>query len=203
MKKWTAMIFIALLALSLALVTACGKDDDDPDNDDQIRNAVLSPIDGYFHVALQWGDSPKDLDLWATTPDGQNIFYHETCKGDRDAEPFIALDVDVREGYGPESITITQFKTSGSYSFFVHNYGAQNDPEDGGSLSSSGAKLVVSDKNGDVIREFNVPGSCSAYFWRAFSVTFDGEGNPTISAQNSCGVGDNPDDFEDIDTCGP
>ncbi len=184
-------------------VSVCGKDDDDPDNDDTVQNATLSPIDGHFHVVLQWGNSPKDLDLHATTPDGENIFYRSACTGSRDESPFIALDVDVREGYGPESITITQFQTGGSYSFYVHNYGGQNDDEDSGSLSSSGAKLVVSDQMGEVIREFNVPGSCSAYFWHAFEVSFDADGNPNISAQNSCGGGDNPADFPDSTQCSP
>jgi uncharacterized protein YfaP (DUF2135 family) len=180
-------------------VSVCGYDDSDPNNDNKVVNLTLSPMEGNYHIVLQWGEKPKDLDLHAKLPDGTHIFYRSGCRGSRYSAPYAELDVDVRSGFGPETITITQ-PQAGTYQFFVHNYGGQNDNEST-SLASSGARLVVSDPGGQVIGTFDVPGSCNAYFWYAFNLVFDSSGKATVQSVNNCGGGSNPKDYEDPPIC--
>ena len=64
----------------------------------------------------------------------------------------IELDTDVREGKGPETITLTP-SPSNHYRFFVHNFTGQegsNYP-----ISESGAKVVVHKASGDC-EEFEI-----------------------------------------------
>jgi hypothetical protein len=181
-------------------VSVCGYDDNNPDNDDTVQNITIAPAEGFYHVVLMWGSSPKDLDLHVKLPSGDQLFYRSGCRGDRDNPPYTELDVDVRGGYGPETVTITQ-PQQGSYQFFVHNYGDQNDPDDSGSLKSSSARLVVSDPAGNTLRTFDVPASCGSYFWNAFNLKFDANGKATVEATNTCGGGSNPADYEDPPIC--
>jgi len=181
-------------------VSVCGYDDNNPDNDDTIQNITIAPAEGNYHVVLMWGSSPKDLDLHAKLPNGDQLFYRSGCRGDRDASPYTELDVDVRDGYGPETVTITQ-PQQGTYQFFVHNYGGQNDPDDSGSLKTSAARLMISDPEGNTLRTFDVPASCGSYFWNAFNLKFDANGKATVEATNTCGGGSNPADYEDPPIC--
>ncbi|RME29670.1 MAG: hypothetical protein D6806_01065, partial [Deltaproteobacteria bacterium] len=182
-------------------VPACGYDDGNPDNDDHVENVTLSPLDGNWRVVLQWGSSPKDLDLHVKLPDGNQVFYRNACRGDRDAPPYVELDVDVRDGYGPETVTLTS-PAAGTYQFFVHNYGGQNDG-DSGTLSNSGARIVVYDPEGAVVKTYNVPAGCGSYFWYAFNMVYDSNGRPTLQAENRCGSGTNPaeGEWQDASRC--
>ncbi|MBW1808195.1 MAG: carboxypeptidase regulatory-like domain-containing protein, partial [Deltaproteobacteria bacterium] len=174
-------------------IVICGYDDGDPNNDripDQ--NGVISPLEpGNWRVVLRWGEKPSDLDLHAKLPDGSHIFYRGICRGSREESPFANLDIDHRSGFGPETITITQFQ-SGTYEFFVHNYSGQNLDTDSTSIKDSAGRVLVYDDNNEEVASFNVPSSGGGYFWNVFTINGS---TKQISATQNIGGGDNPADW--------
>ena len=76
-----------------------------------------------MRLVLNWGASPSDLDSHLETPVIGATNYH-VYFGDRGSlsfDPFASLDVDDVTGFGPETITITNFFT-GTYHYYVHNF---------------------------------------------------------------------------------
>jgi hypothetical protein len=60
--------------------------------------AVLQGGGGDVQISLAW-DNEADLDLWVTDPAGERIYY-----GNRSSASGGQLDVDDRNGFGPENI---------------------------------------------------------------------------------------------------
>jgi len=106
---------------------------------------VLSPglEEGQIRIVLTWDEEPEDLDahLKGPLPDGEefHICYHE--KGDLRSKEFVRLDVDDRDGQGPETITVLGV-LPGTYQYFVHDYTNRN-RRDGAALAASGAEVKV------------------------------------------------------------
>ncbi len=200
--NYTAEVRYINYATNWADLIVCGYDDGNPGNDDlPDQNIVLSPLaDGNFRIVLTWGETPKDVDAHLYTPSisGQayHIFYRSACRGDRDAPPYADLDIDDRNSFGPETITIAQF-APGTYNYIVHNYGGQNDPDDGGDLGSG--RVQVFDETGNLVRTFYSPGG-GGYFWNVFSI--DGA-TKAITPINTMGGGSNPHDYPDPSLCFP
>ncbi len=151
--------------------------------------------DTNWRVTLRWAEKPEDLDLHVRTPDGSHIFFRDMCEGSRDEAPFVKIDVDHRSGYGPETVTLTKLQP-GTYTFFVHNYSAQNE-DDETTFAESGAKVIVYDDTNTEVHSFAVP-SASGYFWQVFEL--DGA-SKTITSLQTVGGGDNPKDY--TDRCDP
>ncbi|GHV78276.1 hypothetical protein AGMMS49944_00670 [Spirochaetia bacterium] len=90
-------------------------------------------------IVLDWGASPLDIDAHLVKDNGYHISYRDsTTSADRTAW----LDRDEVNGYGPETITVTEVDNNASYHFFIHNYSnrsAVNDPR----LSQSKAVVRV------------------------------------------------------------
>jgi hypothetical protein len=95
--------------------------------------SVVSTPPGVLHVELQWDQAWGDADLHLlnvtrTPPDGwwtvdDDYFANPTPDwGPAGATANPTLDVDDRDGFGPENITITQSPQSGTYNIAVHNY---------------------------------------------------------------------------------
>ncbi|MBS0205933.1 MAG: carboxypeptidase regulatory-like domain-containing protein [Planctomycetes bacterium] len=112
---------------------------------------VLSPIlkPGEARVVLTWGSDPKDLDLHLYGPltVGQN--YHVSYKARQQGN--VVLDVDNREGYGPETALLNH-ATPGSHEIKVHAFRGVKNTENGGtqtgevgngSLATSNASVRV------------------------------------------------------------
>ena len=106
---------------------------------------VLSPgmEAGQMRVVLTWGKRPKDLDAHLTgpLPNQENFHVYFNYKGDLKSKEFVNLDVDDRDGEGPETITVLGV-LPGKYSYFVHDYSNRNDLQDS-SLAQSGAEVRV------------------------------------------------------------
>ncbi|MEA3297579.1 MAG: carboxypeptidase regulatory-like domain-containing protein, partial [candidate division Zixibacteria bacterium] len=70
-------------------------------------NLVISEelSEDVFRFVLSWGESPSDLDAHLWTGD-YHIYYGN--KGDSASEPYMFLDIDDTQSYGPETITIKQ-----------------------------------------------------------------------------------------------
>ena len=106
---------------------------------------VLSPglEEGQIRIVLTWDQEPADLDahLKGPLPDGEefHVYFHE--KGDLKSEEFVRLDVDDRDGEGPETITVLGV-LPGTYRYSVHNYSGRDDPRSS-ALAQSGAEVKV------------------------------------------------------------
>nr|WP_288977959.1 carboxypeptidase regulatory-like domain-containing protein [uncultured Blautia sp.] len=99
----------------------------------------LSPklAQGEIRIVLTWGAYPTDLDshLDGTTTDGHSVYVYFARSISRYGNSTAAqLDVDDRNGYGPETTTIY---ADGSYRFRV------NDFTRSGEISASGAEVKI------------------------------------------------------------
>ena len=114
---------------------------------------------GDVRIVLTWGENPQDLDSFLSVPGGSQISWRG--KGSLVSAPFAQLDVDDVDGFGPETITISQL-SSGTYAFAVQLLGTVV-PEE--------TTVRVYDSGG-LLGEF-VPPAGSDSWWRVF--TLDGD----------------------------
>lgn len=90
------------------------------------ENYVISPEleEGEIRIVLEWNSKPVDLDAYLSgnLDDGTRIWTGQNNMVSRDRSGDIAasLDVDDRNGYGPETITIYNY--NGSFEYHVHDY---------------------------------------------------------------------------------
>lgn len=101
---------------------------------------ISTTLEGdQIRLVLTWGASPTDLDsyLVGTTDDGTSVNVNYMHKKSKDSsENVIAdLDVDDLDGYGPETITISNL--NGAYTFYVKDYTLS------GTMASSGAQVKI------------------------------------------------------------
>ncbi len=131
----------------------------DPTTGGRDIKPVLAPIlkPGEIRIVLLWGQNIPDLDLhlYITEKNGKKIHvWHKNRK-----TPTATLDVDNRNGYGPETITIKN-PNPGDYLIVAHAY---QDPKNQNPLkiSESAAEVRVyqaGKKKGDQIRASDKPG---------------------------------------------
>ncbi|KAM9978161.1 hypothetical protein ACTFIY_011938 [Dictyostelium cf. discoideum] len=98
----------------------------------QMVNRLNNPDEMDF--ILVWGKTPSDLDshIWCIHPTGSidHVYFREKIVANMN------LDVDQRNGYGPETIRFKRLKGF-KYVYAVHNY--SNEAE----LAQSGAKIRI------------------------------------------------------------
>jgi hypothetical protein len=113
----------------------------------------MSPVvaQGEIRIILSWGETPLDLDSHLYTPEIEGTAYHVnwTDMGSLTAAPYVNLDRDDVESYGPETITIKQ-SFEDVYSYKVHNYSGTP------SMTRSGAVVKVFDETGLLVT-VNIP----------------------------------------------
>jgi len=133
-------------------------------------NFSLSPIPepGEIRMILNWGPSPSDLDSHLKTPEIEGQTHHISYgnRGSADSAPFVTLDVDDTNGYGPETITIKQ-SFSGTYVYYIYQYSS------GGSLKGSGGSIQIFNSptcDGEIIQ---VPSDGNGRYWYVCDI--DGE----------------------------
>lgn len=129
---------------------------------------LMSPADlaaGEWRCILRWNAEPQDLDLYCTmSKEPWKIFWNNQNRGGRNelAKGKIELDIDVRSGKGPETITFTPL-AGVNYRFFVRNYSGWSknrefrrtlQSADQVPLSQSGATLTV--MMGNEVKMFRV-----------------------------------------------
>ena len=104
------------------------------------QDIVLSPVldEGAFRIVLTWKAKPEDLEAHLTEPNPNGCRFH--CYYFNKTTPTASLDLDDRNGYGPETITITDM-VSGTYRFYVHDF--TNRYSNTRWLYNSGAKVTV------------------------------------------------------------
>jgi uncharacterized protein YfaP (DUF2135 family) len=89
------------------------------DNDKVSFHANVPPKD--IKVVLTW-DTPTDVDLWVIDPKGEKTYFAAASSSSGGN-----LDVDVTDGFGPETFTMSK-ALSGSYAVNVQYYSNYNTP---------------------------------------------------------------------------
>lgn len=84
------------------------------------RFSVSPKMDiGSMRIVLDWEESPADLDAHMVKENAYHISYrHTQVLSDGTGQ----LDRDDMDGYGPETITITDIDDNANYEYYVHNY---------------------------------------------------------------------------------
>jgi uncharacterized protein YfaP (DUF2135 family) len=112
-----------------------------------------------WRAVLTWDMSPRDLDTLLYYPSGELVTY--THKVGSDGK--VVLDVDDRDGQGPETLTINFDLTVGVYSYVVYNYSQAPD------LKDSSAQVLV--YHGSVMSHtFNVSTTTAGAYWWVFNL---------------------------------
>ena len=73
-------------------------------------------------VVLSWDTDGTDVDLWVTTPLGEQCYYQNTSTSIGDS-----LDVDDTDGFGPETYTLNN-AVPGNYQVQAHYYSDNGTP---------------------------------------------------------------------------
>jgi uncharacterized protein YfaP (DUF2135 family) len=73
-------------------------------------------------VVLVWDSDKTDMDLWVTGPDGEKVFY-----GNKTGSAGGQLDIDVTDGYGPETFTHAA-PQAGTWQIQVQNFSPRDAP---------------------------------------------------------------------------
>ena len=95
------------------------------------------------------------------TPTSQFTEVYFGNRGSATSPPFATLDIDVTNGFGPETITIQRL-LPGQYTYAVHNFSNE------APLSSSGAQVQVFSSTG-LVSTFTVPAG-SGRWWTVFTL---------------------------------
>ena len=142
---------------------------------------VLSPKvpKGEARVVLTWAARPRDLDghLCGTSSDGSRFHISFKTPEARDAK----LDVDAKEGLGPETITVKV--SPGKYEYYVvhpENIGTS----DGGGLVASRAQVRVYYAGSESTQPFVVPQVARGPVWHAINIMVDQNRHITVSPAN-------------------
>jgi uncharacterized delta-60 repeat protein len=120
---------------------------------------VLSPgitDTNTLRLVLTWGALPGDLDSYLTTPPingqpGQKVYF--VNRGSLTSVPFVALDVDDVDGFGPETLTLTNV-FPGIYNFYINIFAGGAFA--GAGFSNSLAKVEIFNASG-LIGTINAP----------------------------------------------
>jgi len=131
------------------------------------HNFSISPIPdlGEIRIILTWGSNPADMDSHLITPEIDSVNYHISYsnRGMSDNAPFVVLDVDDVDGFGPETITIKKLE-NGIYSYYVHQY------SDYGSLKESRGSVQIFDSPNCTGNLINIPEQGEGRYWNVFKI---------------------------------
>ena len=125
-------------------------------------NISLSPVitDAEFRFVLNWAEKPADLDIYLMVPAfesyaAQNVYYSN--RGWFNQYPWAMLDIDRRQGFGPETVTLQKL-IPGKYLIFVHNYSRD------AALTESGGVVQIYGRAG-LLQTVTVPAVGEGNYW--------------------------------------
>lgn len=138
---------------------------------------TLAANSKIIKVILDWGTTPKDLDLH-TVFGVQHVYYLNKSIGN------VNLDRDDIDSYGPETITIkTSLSDSAEYNCYVHNY-TDSLNTNSNRLASSGARVRVYINN-EHVKTYFVPSDNQGLNWNVCKIKngkiVEGSGQSTSS----------------------
>jgi len=149
------------------------------------RHAMLLPsLDSppAYRIVMQYGNNPADIDAHLQTYSenqehaydisghrGESPKFVYSEKGNKDAFPFITMDVNQNTGYGPQTHSIHSPQV-GKYGYYVKNF--DHHYTSNLKFHDSGARVFVYEGNTLISRYAirNAQGSPSK-FWQVFSMT--------------------------------
>ena len=139
----------------------------------------LSPIPdpGEIRMVLNWGSTPSDLDSHLKTPEIEGTTHHISYsnRGSAESAPYVTLDVDDTNGFGPETITIKQ-SFSGNYVYYIYQYSST------GSLQESGGSIQIYNSPTCDGENIQVPDEGTGRYW--YICDIDGDtGDITVKNQ--------------------
>lgn len=152
------------------------------------QDVGLSPIgaEPEVRIVLNWGSAPADLDAHLTGPNapgvGGRFHAYYSNRLNPAASPYAGLDLDDRDGAGPETITLTRLN-GGVYRYSVHDYtnGGAARPQE---LGRSGATVLVI--AGPRTYTFHVPNQ-PGNLWTVFEMSGD-IANPVVIERGEMGM---------------
>ncbi len=129
------------------------------------QDATISNNEGVsgsgVRVVLTWGSTPSDLDSHLLINDGAgHVYYSNKSYGN------CTLDVDDRDGNGPETITIKEVQAN-KYEYYVYNFSKS------GTFYNANATVKVY-FGLQLAYTFNAPQG-SGYYWHLFTITSTGD----------------------------
>ena len=135
------------------------------------QNFPLSPLLGAneFRIVVSWGATPADLDAHLTGPHATiaGARFHVFWDAPSESANTAKLDLDDKDSFGPETVTITSFRP-GVYRYSVHDYTNLGSTQST-ALSSSGAQVVVFRGNAEIAR-FTAPTGRTGNLWTVFEI---------------------------------
>ncbi|MCE0764772.1 carboxypeptidase-like regulatory domain-containing protein [Pseudonocardia kujensis] len=149
----------------------------------RLRRDVAVQTPTAFVMQLDWGATPRDLDLHCSGPDNAGGRFH-CLFSNMQPVPYVRLDVDDRDATGPERITVTQVAgafVAGDYHCWVHNFsGEQTFANSGASVTllSLDATSVPTQRGRWVVAD--VPGTPDR-LWNVMRFTIDAQGQLTVT----------------------
>ena len=136
---------------------------DDYDGESFTYNFSMSPVleAGQIRMVLNWGATPPDLDSHLLTPDIEGSTHHiyYSNVGSYTAVPYAKLDTDDVNGYGPETITISQLFT-GTYAYYIKNFTGNSE-----GLKNSGAVAQIYSGEACTATIIEVPTDTDGSYW--------------------------------------
>ena len=131
------------------------------------HNFSISPAPelGEIRIMLTWGSNPVDMDSHLITPEIDSLNFHISYsnRGNSESAPFVVLDLDDVDGFGPETITIKKLET-GIYRYYVHQY--SND----GILNESNAKVQIFDSPNCTGEIIDITEEGEGRYWSVFEI---------------------------------
>jgi hypothetical protein len=131
-------------------------------------------------IRLTWGQAPSDLDshIFAPDPSGAISHIYYVNRGNFNASPYVALDVDDVTGFGPEVVSVTRLMRNKTYRYFVHNYSQSFAP----AMTGSPARVELR-VGGATPRTFTPPASeGSNLYWNVFDMRVNDDCSVTVTA---------------------
>jgi hypothetical protein len=117
-----------------------------------------------WRIVLSWAAEPKDLDSTLVLPNREVIYYRKRIS--RDGQ--VTLDTDSRDGFGPETITITNtIIANQKMRYYVKNFSRRP--------SITVSQAIVQVYHGDRLAHvFKVPTSGYGLYWYVFDLGANG-----------------------------
>jgi hypothetical protein len=144
--------------------------------------AVSVVKDAPITIELDWGSTPSDLDGHLFGP-GYHVSYLDRTYEVPGTDVVGAfLNVDDRDGFGPEIIQIDT-RTPGEYTYYVVNYSGE--PSFDGETT-----VTVRDPQSGIMQTYTRPQDSGRY-WTVFKLTVSDQGTATLTPVNTVTV-ENP-----------
>jgi len=142
---------------------------------DQALDGCLTLTRSALSIKLTWGAAPSDLDSHTLGANaGEHVYYSD--KGSLATAPFVALDVDDIDSFGPEVTTFAKLAKNRTYRFYVRNYSSTFDPGQTGSP----ARVEVNNRGTQTIFAPPAGESSNTDFWHVFDLRTDESCNASL-----------------------